>query len=267
MITAAAANTTTTTTTPKYQITTEYAPTIRGSYQTNEESASTGFQQLWILALLALAIIMTGIAACWLYICRRRRKQRVSKEADTSSSDASSTDVSTELLTKIWDPTQSSSRGSLQKSKPLQLDGTSRSEDEQRYATVEGGSTLLPLYKESRGFATCPILEEDYMEDTTVDSEDDDSEGGTPCCPDWTHVDLVGQGVFHKTLETLKSQPRCVLCSVCYKVGDTVTVSTNPACTHNYHEECLTSHWQRQKTSKSTNKNRCCPVCRTEYIV
>ena len=230
-------------------------------------------KQVWIPVLTVSFAVMTGLVGCFRYLCQRRRKEQSSKDTTTCSSDLSSTTGSLEILTKLWDPTEpSSSRATLQRSTPLQrddiLDYTSH--------VAERSSDPIPLYEESRGFISRHFVGDDDTEDTT-DLSDEDEEDDEPSCPPnygtWTHVDLVGQGVFPRTLETLKTRPRCVLCSVGFEVGDTVTVS--PACLHGFHEECLRSYWQHQQTTKSKSKSsstctgiaKCCPVCRIEYIV
>lgn len=90
-------------------------------------------------------------------------------------------------------------------------------------------------------------------------SDDSTSEGTEEEEPGDDVVDLVEAGVFKKSLDILLSQPRCVLCSVCFKAGDKVCFSNNPSCEHEYHKECILQ-WFEKKSSTS------CPVCKESYI-
>lgn len=60
-------------------------------------------------------------------------------------------------------------------------------------------------------------------------------------------------------LQTLMSQPRCVLCSKAFEDGDQVSHSNNPSCHHEYHTKCITK-WL-------ISKNRNCPVCKNTFMV
>jgi Ring finger domain len=52
----------------------------------------------------------------------------------------------------------------------------------------------------------------------------------------------------------------CDICMGCYKVGDVITWSRNPACGHMFHEACITE-WLCGTQRKLT-----CPCCRSEYV-
>lgn len=75
------------------------------------------------------------------------------------------------------------------------------------------------------------------------------------------HLRELNLGDADMRWQELLSQPRCVLCSKHFAAGDDVTHSNNnPQCNHEYHIECLTSYWAKNKTEN-------CPVCKKKYIV
>ena len=93
-------------------------------------------------------------------------------------------------------------------------------------------------------------------------------------------IDLIEAGVFKRTFEILKEQPRCMLCSVCFRTGDMVTESCNgrQVCHHQFHPGCLLN-WVRKKTTTSSRSKPttgkgdscigaigvCCPICKEVY--
>jgi Ring finger domain len=55
----------------------------------------------------------------------------------------------------------------------------------------------------------------------------------------------------------MKSNPSCDICLMDYQVGDEVTISHNPECSHIFHKECILE-WVR--------KRQTCPCCRRNYL-
>ena len=112
--------------------------------------------------------------------------------------------------------------------------------------------TTLALFPDFRGFGNFSWSDQG-TDDSSTYEEDTEDDGIEPV------VDLVNAGVFKRKLSILKEQPRCVLCSVCYKVGDKISVSNNPLCDHQYHHDCIRK-WIKDKSSN-------CPVCKKTYTL
>lgn len=107
----------------------------------------------------------------------------------------------------------------------------------------------VPLFPDCRGFGDFEYRDSDDSSTYDDDAEDDNG---------LEHMtDLVDAGVFKRTLRILKEKPRCVLCSVCFKPGDKISVSNNPSCDHQYHQDCIRK-WIKTKSHS-------CPVCRQHY--
>jgi Ring finger domain len=112
-------------------------------------------------------------------------------------------------------------------------------------------NNCTPLFDDSRGFGGLVWTVADV---NPVEEEDDDDDNLL-----YQPVDLVRAGVFKRTFKILKQQPRCVLCSVCFDIGDKVSVSSQNKCDHQYHRECIL-RWLVTKSDK-------CPVCKELYFV
>ena len=107
-------------------------------------------------------------------------------------------------------------------------------------------SKTVALFPDSRGFGNF-----DWSYEDTEDDGHTEDDGIEPI------ANLVDAGVFKRTLGILKEQPRCVLCSVCFKVGDKISISNNTLCEHQYHKDCILL-WLKTKSNE-------CPVCRAHY--
>ena len=79
-------------------------------------------------------------------------------------------------------------------------------------------------------------------------------------------------------LTIMATVPRCSLCSKRYEIGECVTHSTNDSCHHEFHEVCLTKHWEKQRKAAKKNKKKSgneelaeedskCPICKEDYII
>ena len=60
-----------------------------------------------------------------------------------------------------------------------------------------------------------------------------------------------------KNIENYCEKKSCLICLDTFDIGDNVTWSLNPKCTHVYHHDCIIS-WLKQ--------NLTCPCCRREYL-
>ena len=58
--------------------------------------------------------------------------------------------------------------------------------------------------------------------------------------------------------EKPQARPDCKLCETQFKGGDNVCESSNPRCSHMFHESCINDWLQYQNT---------CPVCSEPYVV
>jgi len=157
-----------------------------------------------------------------------------------------------ELITiQEWRPEQQQQQVVIRKSAPIN-DAEEGLSIELQAQILLKQSKVIGLFEESRGFGDCCYAVDDENEHISflncADIEDEEEMSG------WTTMDLVSAGVFKRTVDVLKRQPRCVLCSVCYKVGDKVSVSRNPLCAHQFHAECV-HQWLKQNNSAS------CPIC------
>lgn len=74
------------------------------------------------------------------------------------------------------------------------------------------------------------------------------------------HLRELGLPVDDMRWQELLSNPRCVLCSKVFDCGEDIAHSNNPKCSHEYHIECLTKYWAKNKTDN-------CPVCKQKFIV
>ena len=147
------------------------------------------------------------------------------------------------LLSKEWYPSNST----LHRSRPIHYDDT-QVETLTKDGVADSAPKTMELFPDSRRFGDF-----EWPDDSsTLDDETEDD--GLEVV-----VDLVSAGVFKRTLGILKEQPRCVLCSVCFKIGDKVSVSNNPSCEHQYHQDCI-RRWIK-------NRSDACPVCRVCYTV
>ncbi|CAB9500206.1 expressed unknown protein [Seminavis robusta] len=209
-------------------------------------------------AILIVVVFLIAIAASItmgiiLFFSRQRKLENVEYKATaedrTEASDASiaADMVDHALIVTEWKP----AKRRICKGRPIGIESE----------TIDLGSTSIEskrpnfvttLFEESRGFGTF-VGTDDTCSMGSHDEEDDDLDGIIG-----HSVDLVRAGVFKRTFELMKTQSRCVLCSVCYEVGDKVSVSNNPTCDHQYHQACIL-RWLKRKSVL-------CPVCKEPYI-
>lgn len=174
-------------------------------------------------------------------------------------------------MLKIWYPNKLSDRIAIERSSPISQINETIYEGSDAGQKNNATKTEL-LYADSRHFVAYTAVDDltHYTSDTdTTDDAFDNDQDDEHClpCSTWATVDLVREGVFPKTFETMKTQPRCVLCSVAFVEGETVTVSAQSVCHHEYHERCLKEYWRKQATKQLRVNSPCrCPVCRTAYI-
>ena len=77
------------------------------------------------------------------------------------------------------------------------------------------------------------------------------------------------------TAESTSVPNCCAICIESYKVGDSVTFSTNPKCCHAFHTDCIVNYFvssnQSRRTASTTtatiNEKYACPVCRQDFLL
>jgi len=121
-------------------------------------------------------------------------------------------------------------------------------ENDETTINAEGHSYKPPV---TALFDDCRSLEAFSWSDDSVSRDEDDGESaGTGS---YAGMDLVRAGVFKRSFDVLKKQPRCKLCSVCYQAGDRVAVLRDPPCSHEFHTCCVLSWLERNPNT--------CPLC------
>ena len=68
------------------------------------------------------------------------------------------------------------------------------------------------------------------------------------------------------TAESTSVPNCCAICIESYKVGDSVTFSTNPKCCHAFHTDCIVNYFVSSNQSKN-NEQYACPVCRQDFLL
>ena len=101
----------------------------------------------------------------------------------------------------------------------------------------------------------------DRDEDETVD---------TVHTGDFLHEDVeVALGVLNIPGRPKPVSNTCAICLDAYAVGDVVVWSTNQACQHVYHEDCVVDYILRVKYNEETfhppNQKTPCPICRQPF--
>lgn len=84
-------------------------------------------------------------------------------------------------------------------------------------------------------------------------SKDDSGEGGK-------RLELPLQG-FISSKETRFVSPSCIICLCDYEVGDGVVWSSNDACEHAFHAECI-ERWLLKQRGRPL-----CPCCRRDFVI
>lgn len=72
------------------------------------------------------------------------------------------------------------------------------------------------------------------------------------------HLDASGQKVASSKVRPAVKRPDCKLCNTTFKTGDNVCESSNPRCSHMFHQTCVTDWLRFQNT---------CPSCSETFVV
>lgn len=91
------------------------------------------------------------------------------------------------------------------------------------------------------------------MEQGRKPNNDDSGEGGK-------RLELPRAGLTSSN-ETRFVSPSCIVCLCDYEVGEGVVWSSNPACDHAFHAECI-ERWLLKQRGRPL-----CPCCRRDFVI